>query len=69
MKQKDRILSILKEGVELTSLDGLKIGIIRITNRIGELRELGYPIKDRWVTSENGSRYKSYYIDKDDIVF
>jgi len=68
MTQQETIINILKSGVELTSLDGLKIGIIRVTNRINELRELGYKIKDRWLVSDNGARYKSYYIDSTDCL-
>ncbi len=62
MTQQQQIMSILKEGVELTSLDGLKIGIIRITNRINELRAAGINIKDRWEVSKNKRRFKVYYL-------
>ena len=61
MTQKQKIMSVLKEGVELTSLDGLKLGIIRITNRVNELRASGIPILDRWEVN-NKKRYKVYYL-------
>jgi len=62
MTQKQQIMSILKAGVTLTSLDGLKIGIVRITNRVNELRAAGINIKDRWETNKKGNRYKVYYL-------
>ena len=66
MSQKEKIMSILKTGVELTSLDGLKIGVIRVGNRINELIHSGVPIKSRWLVSSSGARFKSYYITEAD---
>ena len=63
MTQKQNIMAVLKEGVELTSLDGLKLGIIRLTNRVNELRASGVNIKDRWEVSKNKARYKVYYLE------
>ena len=62
MTQQQKIMSILKEGVELSSMDGFRLGIVRITNRINELRAKGVPIKDRWEVSKNKARYKVYYL-------
>jgi len=63
MTQKQKIMAVLKAGVELTSLDGLKLGIIRLTNRVNELRAKGVNIKDRWEVSKNKARYKVYYLE------
>jgi hypothetical protein len=60
MTQKQKILKELKSGKELTSMDGFRMGIVRMTNRINELRESGAPIKDEWKTSADGARYKVY---------
>ncbi len=62
MTQQQQIMKVLKAGVELTSLDGLKLGIVRITNRVNELRASGVPILDRWEVSKNKRRFKVYYL-------
>ena len=59
---KDQILERLKKGGVLTSMDGMRMGIVRMTNRINELIKEGYPIKSRWVKSDHA--YKEYYIEK-----
>ena len=63
MTQKQKIMMALKAGYEITSLGGLKLGIIRITNRVNELRASGVNIKDRWEVSKNKARYKVYYLE------
>lgn len=58
----------LKQGEQLTSMDGFRMGIVRLTNRINELRHSGVNIQDTWETSEDGARYKVYHLawnDKD----
>jgi hypothetical protein len=62
MTQKQQIMKVLKAGVELTSLDGLKLGIVRVTNRVNELRASGVPIRDRWEVSKQNARYKVYFL-------
>ena len=64
MTHKAQILHALKQGFEITSMDGLRLGIVRITNRINELRHKGVPIKDRWERTPDGARYKVYWLDK-----
>ena len=59
---KKTILKILKRGKKLTSVDGFMLGIVRLTNRIGDLRRDGHDIQDKWMTSKAGKRYKIYYM-------
>lgn len=58
-----KTLNILKTGVRLSELKGLKLGLgTSLRTRISELRAMGYPIEDEFVTSNSGSRYKEYFI-------
>jgi len=60
MTQAEKIKSRLLLGHELTSMDGFKMGIIRLTGRIHELRR-GLDIKERWEGSGKG-KYKVFYL-------
>ncbi len=62
ISQKKKILNHLKAGEPMTSYGGFRMGIVRLTNRIGELIAEGYPIRSRWATSLEGARYKVYYM-------
>lgn len=60
-----RILKILKSGKKLTSNDGFMMGMVRLTNRVGELRKPkggGHDIQDKWMKSKSGKRYKIYFM-------
>ena len=58
-----KTLNYLKDGVRLSELKGLKLGLgTSLRTRISELRAMGYPIEDEFVTSSTGSRYKEYFI-------
>ena len=61
--QGKQILNILKSGKKLTSMDGFMMGIVRLTNRVNELRHSGHKIQDKWMTSKQGKRYKVYFMD------
>lgn len=60
--QKKVILNALMSGRHLTSRSGFLMGIIRLTNRVNELRKSGVAISDEWIKSDNGKRYKSYFM-------
>ena len=63
--QGKRILKILKSGKKLTSMDGFMMGIVRLTNRVNELRSPaggGHQIQDKWMVSKTGKRYKVYFM-------
>jgi hypothetical protein len=60
-----RILKILKSGKKVTSMDGFMMGIVRLTNRVNELRSPeggGHQIQDKWIKSKSGRRYKIYFM-------
>lgn len=45
----------------LTVLTAIRrYGIYALSQRCGELRRMGFPIKDEWVTLSNGKRIKEY---------
>ena len=62
MTQKEKILDPLYKGFRLSELEGLKYGLgTSMRTRISELRAKHYPIKDVFVTSDIGARYKEYF--------
>lgn len=63
MSQSERILNYLKQGKTLTVGQALNnLDCYALSQRVGELRRAGHPIKDEWV--DNGrSRFKRYYYD------
>lgn len=62
--QNKQILNILKGGKSITAYDAFLLGCLRLAARIKDLRDMGNNIQDKWMTSNSGKRYKSYYIDK-----
>ena len=65
---KQRILELLTQGIHLSELDGVHIyGLgTSLRTRVSELKADGYKIKDYFVESASGSRYKKYWIEKDE---
>ena len=60
---RDRILELLKDGLHLSELDGLRYGYgTSFRTRISELRKQGWDIKDYFDLSVNGARFKRYYL-------
>lgn len=54
------ILKHMQQGNEITALEALsKHGCMRLAARIGDLKDQGISIADRWIQS-NGKRYKAY---------
>jgi hypothetical protein len=48
----------------LTVLTAIQyIGCYALSQRVGELRKLGFEIKDKWVTLDNGKKIKEYSMD------
>lgn len=62
--QCDQILKILQDGDSIGALKALEVvgswGGFRA--RISELRKQGKKIKDRWVKTDDGKRYKEYFL-------
>jgi len=63
MNQKQRILTDLLKGLHVNMLNDLERYGSSCRSRISELRASGYPIKDYFELSPNGSRYKVYFLD------
>lgn len=64
MNMTQKILSLLNEGKHLSELDGLHYGYgTSFRTRISELRKAGHKIKDEFVTSPSGARFKKYYLE------
>jgi hypothetical protein len=63
--QADQILAALERGERITSIDALRdFGCFRLSGRIYELRQAGYPVLDTLV-SINGKMVARYFLDPD----
>ena len=62
MTQQQMILKALKRWI--SPLDALReAGTMKLATRVGELRQAGYKIQDRWIEA-NGKRFKTYRLSK-----
>ena len=61
--QQKLILDHLKRGEKVSSYWGFCNGIIRLTNRVNELRVANWNIQDYWMKSASGKRFKVYYLE------
>ena len=60
------LLEALKRGEHLTVARALDhYNTYALSQRIGELRKLGWPISDTWRTTANGARIKEYFMPVD----
>ena len=65
MSHTQQILKALKKGRKLTPLDALtEWGCFRLGARIYDLKERGYNIITKMVTSSNGKRFAQYRLVK-----
>lgn len=63
MTQRESIIKRLRKGWT-TGLDALEsCGTMKLATRVGEIRQAGYNVQDRWV-EVNGKRFKAYRIAK-----
>jgi hypothetical protein len=63
--QNAQILRHMQIIGEITPLDALHYcGCLRLAARIYEIRSTGVEVQDRWVTSDDGKRYKAYSVKK-----
>jgi len=67
--QQKMILDILLTGQRITVLQLSTKPVYSMYGgkRISELKEKGINVKDHWVDSENGKRYKEYFLQKAEI--
>jgi hypothetical protein len=57
------LLTAFRRGEVLTFFDAAdKYRCRAISQRTGDLRKLGWPIKDKWVDTPGGARIKAYYL-------
>ena len=63
MTQRESIIKRLRKGWT-TGIDALEsCGTMKLATRVGEIRQAGYNVQDRWV-EVNGKRFKAYRIAK-----
>jgi hypothetical protein len=67
LNQEDLILVALKNGESITPLSALEhFGCLRLSARIWNLRNQGYPIVKRALTTPQGKVVAQYYMEKTD---
>lgn len=69
MSQKEEILDYLKQGKRLTVLKAIKkFGCYALSQRIGELKEAGHPIRSKMIEVESGKRVAEYTLNGEDYT-
>lgn len=62
--QNYRLLVALQSGERLTVAKALsKFGIYALSQRCGELRKYGWPVKSRTIETESGARVSEYFLE------
>ena len=61
--QTQAILRHMRAGYEITALEALKLfNCMRLAARINDLKDMGIDIADRWITRDDGKRFKAYRV-------
>lgn len=61
--QTEAILAHMRAGCEITALEALKLfNCMRLAARINDLKDMGIDIADRWITRDDGKRFKAYRV-------
>ena len=61
--QAQAILRHMRSGYEITALEALKLfNCMRLAARINDLKDMGVDIADRWITRDDGVRFKAYRV-------
>ena len=61
--QSQAILRHMQQGHEITALEALlRFKCMRLASRIRDLKDMGIDIADRWVTRDDGKRFKAYRV-------
>ena len=61
--QAQAILRFMQQGYEVTPMDALmRFKCMRLAARITDIKDMGIDIADRWVTRDDGKRFKAYRI-------
>lgn len=62
--QRTMIINHLMTKGPLTVLTAIEyIGCYALSQRVGEIRREGFPIKSKWLELDNGKRVKQYYLE------
>jgi len=63
LSQKQRILQWMLEGNTITPLEALnKFGCLRLGARIADIKEMGYLVQSRFVSTPTQKKVKQYYL-------
>jgi hypothetical protein len=61
--QSQAILRHMRSGYEITSLEALRLfNCMRLAARIADIKDMGIEIADRWITRDDGVRFKAYRV-------
>ena len=61
--QSQAILRHMRSGYEITSLEALNLfNCMRLAARIADIKDMGIDIADRWITRDDGVRFKAYRV-------
>jgi hypothetical protein len=61
--QTQAILRHMRSGYEITALEALKLfNCMRLAARIADIKDMGIDIADRWITRDDGKRFKAYRV-------
>ena len=62
--QKERILEYIQRNGSISSLEcSIYLRIMDLQGAIRDLKKLGYNVQDKWITPEDGNKYKIYWIE------
>jgi hypothetical protein len=62
--QKDKVLQYILRNGSITSLEcAIHLRIMDLQGVIRDLKKVGYNIQDKWMQSEDGNKYKVYWIE------
>lgn len=62
--QKELLLDYLLQGNRPTVNEALQeLGIYALSQRVGDLKRAGIPVKSRFITMPTGKRVKEYWLD------
>lgn len=62
MSQNKFLIGLLKKGRTITRLEAMHYGIMNLTARISELRDMGHNVLCRDKRDLNGARYGEFYL-------
>ena len=67
MNQYDRIVDYIRKNGSISEYDAHIVGIMKLSARLSEMKQKGYPLRGEWVTGKNEYgkyRYKKYTLEE-----